>query len=260
MDWLQTVLLALIQGITEFLPVSSSAHLVLPAQILDWHDQGLLFDVSVHLGTLVAVMAYFRRDLLNLLTGLSFKPKTAHYREEIVVLIIGTIPVVIAGFALNGYVESHLRSVAVIAFTTIFFGVLLWIADKQKVCQSGSINFTHGFIIGLAQMFAIIPGVSRSGVTITAARMLGYSSERAARFSFLLSIPVIGGAMLLLLIKAVPEDLQVTYHLWVGALISAVFAYVSIHWFLKLLERVGLMPFVIYRFILGFILVWFVVA
>jgi len=260
MDWLQTVLLALVQGVTEFLPVSSSAHLVLPAQILDWHDQGLLFDVSVHLGTLVAVMAYFRKDIFHLLTGLSFKPETAHYRDEIVVLVAGTIPVVFAGFVVSDYVESHLRSVTVIAFTTIFFGVLLWIADRQRVRQQDVISLKHGFLIGLAQMFAIIPGVSRSGVTITAARMLGYSGDRAARFSFLLSIPVIGGAMLLLLLKANPSDLEVTYHLWVGALISAVFAYLSIHWFLKLLERVGLMPFVIYRFILGFILIGLIVA
>ncbi len=256
MDWLQTILLALIQGVTEFLPVSSSAHLILPSQLFGWVDQGLLFDVSVHLGTLLAVILYFRKDLLLFLSGLSFSEETKHYRFEMAALILGTIPAVVFGLAAAGMIETYLRSGWVIAFTTVFFGALLWVADKAAISNHQQVSIMHGLYIGLAQMLALVPGVSRSGVTITAGRMLGYTPEASARFSFLLSIPVIGGAMLLMLLKIDWQTFEFSNQLWVGMLVAAVFAYLTIHWFLQLLDRIGLMPFVIYRFILGAILVW----
>lgn len=256
MDWLQTILLALVQGITEFLPVSSSAHLILPSQVFGWADQGLLFDVSVHIGTLLAVVLYFHKDLRQFLTGLNFQPDTQTYRLEMVALIVATLPAVVFGLLASDLIELHLRSGWVIAFTTVFFGILLWVADKAKSVKNQTLTIKEGAIVGFAQMLALIPGVSRSGVTITAARMLGHSPDTAARFSFLMSIPVIGGAMLLMLLKVDWQTVQFTNQLYVAIAVSAVFAYLTIHWFLQLLDRIGLMPFVIYRFILGAVLVW----
>jgi len=258
-DWWQAMLLAIVQGVTEFLPVSSSAHLILPAQILGWPDQGLMFDVGVHAGTLLAVLYYFRVTLTRFC--LSLMPGEGADRSELWALCVATLPVVVAGFLLKEFVATYARSALVIAIATIFFGLLLGWADRAARHSDNrrtEIGMRDALLIGLAQMFALIPGTSRSGVTITAALFLGYPARTATRFSFLLSIPVILGASLVMLLSVPEAHLLSTAGKILPSLVaSAIFAYITISLFMTLVERVGLMPFVIYRLILGSVLlVW----
>lgn len=262
MTWVEVVVLAVIQGLTEFLPVSSSAHLILPSQILGWQDQGLAFDVAVHVGTLLAVMVYFRADLYALTAGwirqISGKGSSEESRLAWFV-VVATIPACVVGLFGNDFIEAHLRSALVIAMTTIGFGILLGFADRQTGRRKmPDMNLRDVLIIGCAQALALIPGTSRSGITMTAALFLGLNREAAARFSFLLSIPLILAAGLL---KGVEMAETGTDAQWLviisGALISGLSAYACIHLFLKFLERVGFMPFVIYRLVLGTgLLIW----
>jgi len=255
-EWWQAILLAVLQGVTEFLPVSSSAHLILPSQILGWPDQGLLFDVSVHAGTLLAVAYYFRATLTQFLLGLI--PGKGRDRSEFWALCIGTLPVVIAGVVLKEIIASDARGVLVIATTTLFFGLLLGLADRlatRRHNQRLAVSFRDALLIGLAQMLALIPGTSRSGVTITAALFLGYSAPVATRFSFLLSIPVILGASIVMLASGPEVNAPSTGGVVLPALLaSALFAYATISLFMEWVAKVGLMPFVIYRLILGVLL------
>ena len=190
MDGLQAFFLALIQGLTEFLPVSSSAHLILPSQLLGWPDQGLAFDVAVHAGTLVAVMVYYRESLTSLLMGvLGSGDNVSLRRREVSALLIATLPAVGIGLAFSDVIDQYLRGIGVIATTTLLFGLLLGVsysyraagADEQPISR-----LDHAIVIGLAQALALIPGTSRSGVTITASLFLGYNLATAARFSFCL--------------------------------------------------------------------------
>lgn len=259
MDVFQTVLLALIQGITEFLPISSSAHLILPSQLLGWPDQGLAFDVAVHLGTLIAVVVYFRQDISNLFVawfgqfsgdGVNHDARLAWF------IIIATIPAGIAGLLGKGFIEENLRSALVIAVTTLLFGMLLWFADVRNQGQKRLLELTllGAVIIGCAQALALIPGTSRSGITITAALLLGFSRQDSARFSFLLSIPIIllsSGLLALDLLDSPSVDWQA---LIIGTLVSGVSAYVCIYYFLAFINRLGMLPFVVYRLILGCVL------
>ena len=195
MDAIQVILLALIQGLTEFLPISSSAHLILPAQLLGWVDQGLAFDVAVHVGSLLAVVIYFRRDIGNIvLAWLKALNGPATEDSRLGWFIIwATVPAGLVGLLFNDLIEAHLRSVAVIAATTLIFGLLLGVADKRssKRQSLSDITLKQALWIGCAQALALIPGTSRSGVTMTAALFLGLTRQAAARFSFLLSIPII---------------------------------------------------------------------
>ena len=265
MDNVQALILALVQGLTEFLPISSSAHLILPARMFGWPDQGLAFDVAVHLGTLLAVVAYYRRDLWAMTRGAGDGVMQRRMNPDLrlgLLVVLATVPAVAAGFLAKDLIENELRSAAVIAVTTVVFGVLLWLADvygarKRAVAELG---VGSALLIGVAQAVALIPGTSRSGITITAALALGFRREDAARFSFLLSIPVILGAGLLktkdLLESAVPVDWG---HMALGVVVSAVTAYLTIMLFLRLLDRVGMLPFMVYRLLLGAVLfVWFV--
>ncbi len=260
MDWLQITLLALVQGLTEFLPISSSAHLILPSQLLGWQDQGLAFDVGVHIGSLLAVMLYFRNDIGQMLAAwlrsLGGKQSPEGWLAWYVAL--ATLPAVAFGLAINGIIDDYGRSILVIAGTTLIFGALLWWADlrRREVLSLEQITFKHALFIGLAQAVALIPGTSRSGITMTAALMAGYERQAAARFSFLLSIPVILGAGLLKG-KELAEGGSDAQWLMVagGALIAALSAYSCIHWFLIWLDRVGMTPFVIYRMLLGVALI-----
>lgn len=260
MDLIQTLALALLQGLTEFLPISSSAHLILLPVLLGWADQGLAFDVAVHVGTLLAVIAYFRNELRRMLNdwlgSLAGRGQTADSRLAWAVGF-GTIPVGLAGLLFADFIELHLRSALVIATTTVLFGLLLWWSDRGGTRRRDeySLSWKDVLVIGCAQALALIPGTSRSGITMTAALMLGLSREGAARFSFLLSIPVIllagGFETHELFQQAGPVDWQA---LGVGTAVSAVSAYLCIHFFLKLVARIGLLPFVIYRLILGAVL------
>ena len=257
MDWLQIVVLALVQGLTEFLPISSSAHLVLPAQLTDWPDQGLAFDVGVHFGTLIAVITYFRIELLRMAEGVLTYPVHRQYSDDVdlvLKLAVATLPVVVLGFLSKDFVESHLRSVPVIAATTILFALLLWFADRKP--QKGEVlNCGQAAFVGGMQVLALIPGTSRSGITITAALLAGLSRTSAARFSFLLSIPTISGAQLLLTLDLVQaNDQRQWLDLISGALLAGLSAYLCIHYFIALVERTGMLPYVIYRLLLGSIL------
>jgi len=262
MDSLQTVMLALLQGLTEFLPISSSAHLILLPRLAGWEDQGLAFDVAVHVGTLLAVVAYFRQELAVMLRdwlrSLVRGKLTVDARLAWLVLL-GTIPVAVAGLVLHDLIETRLRSALVIAVTTLVFGVLLGWSDRRgrQVRDETTLGWADVLLIGLAQAVALVPGTSRSGITMTAALALGLTRSAAARFSFLLSIPVIvmaGGYETLKLVRlAEPVAWDV---LVLGTGIAAGSAYLCIHFFLRLIGRIGMLPFVLYRLALGGILLW----
>ena len=265
MTLFQVVVLALIQGLTEFLPISSSAHLILPSQLLGWPDQGLAFDVAVHVGTLMAVIWYFRNDLQVVITewfrGIATGSPTAQGRLGWWI-ILATIPAGLAGLLFNEVVEDYTRSMLVIATTTIAFGLLLGVADRKGTRAKGleSMGWRAALWIGLAQALALIPGTSRAGVTITAALALGFDRVSAARFSFLLSIPII---TLSGLFKGV-ELLGMGDVRWgdiiLGAVVSGITAYLCIGVFLAVINRIGMMPFVWYRLALGVLLlaaIWF---
>ena len=261
MTMIQIIVLALVQGLTEFLPISSSAHLILVPVLADWPDQGLAFDVAVHIGTLTAVVYYFRKEVINMMTdwfaSCGARKQIGESRLAWAV-ILGTIPVGLAGLLFNDFVDAELRSPLVIAWATIGFGLLLWFADVRGVRQRDehSLSFKDVFIIGCAQALALIPGTSRSGITMTAGLILGLTREASARFSFLLSIPAIlmaGGYKTLQLIKS--GDVQ-WMAIFIGTLLSAITAYACIHVFMKLLERMGMLPFVIYRLVLGAVLLY----
>ena len=259
MDIVQIIVLALVQGLTEFLPISSSAHLILVPILTGWDDQGLAFDVAVHVGTLTAVVLYFRKEIGVMFLAWMASLKGNHSEDSRLAwgVLIGTIPVGLVGLLFKGYIADNLRTELVIAVTTIIFGLLLWYADwsGKRDRDEHTLSWKDIIIIGCAQAIALIPGTSRSGITITAGLMLGLTAQAAARFSFLLSIPVIvlaGGVETLGYLEVASAD--DVNDLVIGALISAVSAYLCIHYFLMLLERVGMTPFVIYRLLLGIIL------
>ncbi|MFQ6372122.1 undecaprenyl-diphosphate phosphatase [Shewanella sp. YIC-542] len=257
MDIIEVIILALIQGLTEFLPISSSAHLILPSQLLGWQDQGLSFDVAVNTGSLLAVVIYFRHELYRMATAWlgSIVSRESNSESRLAWwIILATIPAVCFGFLAKDVIETHFRSAGVIAFTTIAFGLLLWWADKHARLslteyQSG---WRKALMIGLAQAVALIPGTSRSGITMTAGLMLGLTREAAARFSFLMSVPVSLGAAILVGkdLAESPDPLDMRA-LVVGTVVSFVAAYLCIHYFLKIISKMGMTPFVIYRLLLG---------
>lgn len=290
MDILQVVILALIQGLTEFLPVSSSAHLILPSQLLGWSDQGLAFDVAVHAGTLIAVLVYYRGTLRTLLSGafgrreatrahLSGGPdsdlrddpvalETAATNKttismlsawrEIACLVVATIPVMLIGLLFATVIDIHFRGLTTIAYATLGFGLLLGVAYRFRGSDGEEQSITrldHALLIGMAQALALIPGTSRSGVTITAASFLGYNIATSARFSFLLSIPVIGGALILMLVTqsdAIAGD--AIFEILAAMMIAGLSAYLTIAFFVGLVKRIGMMPFVVYRVLLAALL------
>lgn len=263
MDIFHIVVLALIQGITEFLPISSSGHLILPSGLWGWPEQGLAFDVAVHIGTLAAVVAYFRQDIRQLIQAWclsTFKRQHSDNSRIAWFVVLATVPAGLAGLLFGDFIENNLRTTLVIALTTIVFGVLLGWSDRSAIPKEKSlVELTVGIvlIIGIAQAIALIPGTSRSGITITAALFCGLQRNDAARFSFLMSIPIIvlsGGFKALDLFHEVDVNWM---DMALGALFSAISAFICIHYFLKFINNIGMMPFVIYRLLLGaFLLFW----
>jgi undecaprenyl-diphosphatase len=265
MSLFHLVLLALVQGVTEFLPVSSSGHLVLLPLALGEQDQGLALDVAVHLGTLVAVMLYFRAEVgqalcgtLHLLTGRFSTPQA----RLALLLALASVPVVIAGafLKLTGAVDA-LRSVAVIGWAMLGFGVLLWLADRRPGAQDeqglAAWGWRDALVLGLWQVLALIPGTSRSGITMTGARFLGYSRPEAARISMLMSIPVIIASGVLLTGEALAEaNWALIRQGGLAALMAFAAAYVSIAAMMAMLRRISFAPFVVYRVALGLVLLW----
>jgi undecaprenyl-diphosphatase len=261
-------LVAIVQGITEFLPVSSSGHLVLLPQLTHFEDQGQTIDVAAHIGTLAAVMVYVRRDIFNMLASLT-RPVSgvAPHRRLIALLAVASLPVVIAGFLLEMAGPEFLRAAIIVAIANLIFAVWLWQADKCKVsCDLTAhdnaqpdwqkMPFKHAFYIGLAQIFALIPGASRSGVTMTMARQLGYDRLSAARFSLLLSLPVIAGAGLLKSLSIYKGDISVDMAaIIIVAGLSFIFALLAIRWMMGWLAHANFRIFVIYRILLSILLI-----
>ena len=265
MTWFEAVILALVQGLTEFLPISSSAHLILPSQVLGWSDQGLAFDVAVHVGTLLAIVLYFRQEVFDLsqawLKSVTGKEQSQN-GQLAWLIILSTLPAGFAGILFNDFISENLRSTAVIASTTILFGLVLLLADRRgsRRLNIENMNIKAALVIGMSQALALIPGTSRSGITMTAALLLGYSRDAAARYSFLLSIPLIAAAGLLKTKELVETGSENDWFLvLLGTGVAFISAYACIHWFLVLLDKIGFTPFVVYRLLLGTVLVALIV-
>lgn len=263
MEPLHAIIIGIIQGITEFLPISSSAHLILVPVFTGWADQGVAFDLAVHLGTLAAVLLYFRRDVGEITRDASLSlVRRRHVGQSrlAVALVIGTIPTGLAGLLLLDLIETSLRSVQVIIATTVVFGLLLGFADwsGRRERPIESITWKDALLVGLAQAVSLIPGTSRSGATITAGLLLGLTREAASRFSFLLAIPITALAASVKLLELAASDGDVAWAGFVvGGLAAFVTALLAIHYFLKWLNRFGMWPYVIYRMILAAVLYFF---
>lgn len=265
MEVLQIAILALIQGITEFLPISSSGHLVLVPLLTGWSDQGLVFDIALHVGSLVAVIAYFYKEMLELFRGsrdvllCNWQTRQAHL---FIILVLATVPVVLCAPFLKDFVAAGARSFLVLGITSIVFGLLLGIADHfaaRRHYEVKNIGIKHALVFGLFQALAIIPGTSRSGITMTAGRFLGYDRTTASRFSLLMSVPTILLALVYSLFTKMDQAAGMV-HGWqtffVGAALSAVTAYLAIAALIKWVEKIGFWPFVVYRVGLGGLLLF----
>ncbi|MEL7311766.1 MAG: undecaprenyl-diphosphate phosphatase [Pseudomonadota bacterium] len=258
MSLIEIIVLAIVQGMTEFLPVSSSGHLILVPAILGWEDQGLAFDVAVHVGTLLAVMLYFRAELIGMASAVlklgRGGPEVASDYRLAWLIVLATVPVGLVGLLARDFIEAHLRSPMVIALTTAVFGVALWLAAKflagdRRVQE---VRWVDAALIGAAQALALVPGTSRSGITMTMGMARGLSAEASARFSFLMSIPVIVLAGGLETVKLAQQNTPIDVTaLAVGTLVSGVFAYATIAFFLAVLKRIGMFGFMIYRLLLA---------
>lgn len=264
---IQAIILGVIQGLGEFLPISSSAHLILVPKMLNWNDLGQTFDVALHIGTLSAVLIYFKNDILKLikeflnsfknLKDMSFEAKLGWY------VIIATIPGAILGKKFEYIIEDNIRnSPILISVLLIIMGFILLLADKygKKTFPITQLNFKNAIIIGLAQALALIPGFSRSGITITAALLLGYTKDAAAYFSFLLSIPIILGAGTLKTLKIYKSEIDnfLVSQLLLGIVSAFIVGYLAIHFLLNYIKKHDFKIFAIYRFIFGlFVILYF---
>jgi len=262
LEFLHLILLGLLQGLTEFLPISSSAHLILLPLLAEWQDQGLALDVAAHFGTLIAVVIYFRKDINNIIgDGVKSVPWHDNNTDARMFwfLLIATIPVSLVGFFEYDFISEYFRDPLIIAFTTILFGLLLWWADVkgERNRDNETLCLKDIVWIGLAQTLALIPGTSRSGITMTAGLILGLNRKAAARFSFLLSIPVIflaGSYETLSLIRGGHTIDVISFAIVI--FFSWFTAWLTISLFLRFVEKTGMLPFVIYRLLLGTILLY----
>lgn len=269
MDPQQITLLSLVQGFTEFLPISSSAHLILAPLLFGYELQGLAFDVAVHVGTLAAVVLYFRHEIAAMLVALSGCLKTGRIESPdawlAMMIALATLPIVVLGVPLKLLLESlrqnDLLVALVIATTTIGFGLLLWYADARgrRRRDEYQLRVTDALVIGFMQAIAIIPGTSRSGISITGGLLLGLTRKAASRFSFLLAVPTIlmaGGLEALDLARS-PDPVDWP-SLWLGGLLSFIVAYLTIRVFLAFIEKISMLPFVLYRILLGMVILFLV--
>ncbi len=258
MPTLQLILLSFIQGITEFLPISSSAHLIIFPNLLNNPDQGRVFDVAVHFGSLIAVLLYFWKDIFNMCLGVfSLGSKSKKDFRLFYITLIASLPLMFAGYFIQNSNFSMLRSLELIAWCTIIFGIILYIVDKTflRIKKIEDLNIINGLVIGTFQILAFLPGTSRSGITITAARLLGFDRRSAAKFSLLLSIPAILGATTLELYDLFKEDnYELSINILNASLLSFSFSLLSIHFMMKWIIRYTFTPFVVYRVFLGTVL------
>ena len=256
------IILSLIQGLTEFLPVSSSGHLIIVPNLLSWQDQGLIIDVAVHAGSLLAVIIYLWRDLWGMaLAMIDFRNLRENPNLKLAqVTIVASLPVMVAGLIVSLFLDDFARNLEIIGWATLGFGILLGLSDKigMTLNELKHIQFLDSILIGLSQALALIPGASRSGLTITMARFLGYNRTAAARFSLLLAIPAILGASALKGFElAKSQDAILGIDVAIVTTVSFAAAFASISIMMNWLNKAGFMPFVIYRIILGIsLLAW----
>jgi len=245
---IEIIILSIVQGISEFLPISSSAHLNIVEIVFEFSSNSLMIDVSLHLGSLLAIIFYFRRELLNLKDN----------RKLLSLMVIGSIPIVIAGYIISttGLISLLENNLKIIAWTTLIFGIVLYLADKSKFDKriSSSLNLKTILYIGLFQILALIPGVSRAGITITAARLFKFNRFDSSKISFLLAIPAIAGASVLQLKNAVEQNFEFNYLILISITLSFLFSYFTVKYFLKYINKFSLNIFVIYRIIISLIL------
>ncbi len=247
LEFIEILILSAVQGISEFLPISSSAHLILVSGFYDLKTGSLLIDISLHLGSLFAIIFYFRRDLLNLRNN----------KRLLQLIIIGSIPLIIFGYILHSTELIYLlRNIKVIAWATLFFGIVLFFADQQKCDKnmSSGLNIKTIIFIGLFQILALIPGVSRAGIALTASRFLRFNRVDSSKISFLLSIPALTGASFLGLKDAVNQSIEINYLMIVSVILSFLFSYITIKFFLKYINKFSLNIFVIYRIFIAIVL------
>ena len=248
---LQIIILSIIQAITEFLPISSSAHLLLPSKALGWPDQGIIFDITVHFATLMAVLIYFRDEFLRL----SF-----YVSKTFIFLVISTLPIVLIALFVDG-IGDYRWSLTSIAYANIFFALLLYISEKtsQQNYSNSDMTAKHAIVIGLFQTFSLISGASRSGTAITGSLFLGYRKSEAAKYSLMLSIPTILGALVFSFLEfnTLKEDINILTT-FIAFLTTYVVSYLSISLFLGLVKKLGYMPFIVYRLVLGIVLLWLI--
>ena len=243
-NYLEILILSIVQGISEFLPVSSSAHLIIFSNIINFSNNSLIFDVGLHLGSLLAILFYFRKELLNILND----------KKLFNLLLIGSIPLILVGyiFYTTGIINSF-RNLKIIAWTTLIFGLLMYFSDTFKIKKKIEKDLTikNILIIGVMQILAIIPGVSRSGITITAGRFLNFDRHDSTKISFYLSIPALMGASVLSLKDAVNENIEFNFFLIISIILSFIFSYLTIKYFLIYTKKFSLKFFVIYRVVLS---------
>ena len=255
-DTLLSILLGIIQGLTEFLPISSSAHLLFPNLIFGTNDLGLSFDIAVHFGTLIAVIFYFKEDISLMLQSLATRNSTFPREKKLFgLLVVATIPIVLVGFGVSDILEQRLFNTFTIALSNIVFAILLLLVflQRKENLRLVDLTFKAALIIGIFQCFALIPGASRSGTAITGAILIGLTLKDSAKFAFLLSIPTILGALVFLISDI--NEISLNYStMIIGFFTSMLFAFFTIKYFLAFVDKVGMIPFVVYRLILGVVL------
>ena len=246
-DIIEIIVLSLIQGVSEFLPISSSAHLIIVSSLYEFKSSSLLIDVSLHLGSLLAIIFFFRKELFNIRNN----------HKLLLLIIIGSIPLVIVGYVLHrtGFIYL-LRDIKIIAWATFIFGILLYFADQNRFDKkmSSDLNFKTIFYIGLFQTLALIPGVSRAGITITIARLLKFNRYDSSKISFLLAIPALGGASVLSLKDILDQSFDFNYFILLSITLSFLFSYFTVKFFLKYISKFSLNIFIIYRILIALFL------
>ena len=250
-DFIEILILSAVQGISEFLPISSSAHLILVSSLYDLKSKSLLIDISLHLGSLLAIIFFFRKDLFDLRNN----------KKILSLIIVGSIPLIIFGYILHSTELIHLlRNIKVIAWTTLIFGIILFFADQRKINQNihTNLNIKSIIFIGIFQILSLVPGVSRAGITITAARFLKFNRVDSSKISFLLSIPALAGASFLGLKDAFNQSIEINYLIIIAVILSFLFSYMTVKFFLNYINKFSLNIFIIYRIIISLILFYII--
>ena len=246
-DLIEILILSVVQGISEFLPISSSAHLILISNFYDFSSSSLFIDIGLHLGSLFAIIYYFKKDLLNLRNN----------QKLLVLILVGSIPLIIFGYIIySTQIVNLLRNIEIIAWTTLFFGLVLFLSDKRDSNQniSTDLNIKTILFIGLFQILALIPGVSRAGITLTAARFLRFNRVDSSKIAFLLSIPALAGASFLAFKDAIQQSVELNYLLLISVTSSFIFSFITVKYFIKFVSNFSLTVFVIYRIFIALIL------